>query len=128
MKTYQNETSREDGKNVGCMNERRKVVNSGNTRPPATSGANAYKFNNTRLLKKVQGLQGQGSNQIFFVVFPVDVGTMNSSQTKGIKLDKTHRSTRNLISLDRARVPDLSVRRIILIRGGGDSRDPTMNE
>jgi hypothetical protein len=52
MKTYQNETSREDGKNVGCMKERRKVVNSGNTRRPATSDANAHKFNNTRLLKE----------------------------------------------------------------------------
>jgi hypothetical protein len=52
MKTYQNKTSREDGKNVGCMNERRKVVNSGNTRRPATSNTNAHKFNNTRLLKE----------------------------------------------------------------------------
>jgi hypothetical protein len=51
MKTYQNGTSREYGKNVGCMNER-KVVNSGNTRRPATSDANAHKFNNTRLLKE----------------------------------------------------------------------------
>jgi hypothetical protein len=53
---------------------------------------------------------------------------MNISQTKGIKLDKTHQSTRNLIPLDRAGVPDLSVRWIILIGGGGDSRDPTMKE
>jgi hypothetical protein len=53
---------------------------------------------------------------------------MNSCQTKGIKLDKTHRSTRNLIPLDRARVPDLSMRWIISIGGGGDSHDPTMNE
>jgi hypothetical protein len=52
---------------------------------------------------------------------------MNSSQTKGIKLGKTHRSTCNLI-LDRAGVPDLSVRWIISIGGGGYSRDPTMNE
>jgi hypothetical protein len=29
---------------------------------------------------------------------------------------------------DRARVPDLSVRWIISIGGGGDSRDPTTNE
>jgi hypothetical protein len=37
---------------------------------------------------KVQGqkVREQGSNLIFFVVFPVDVGTMNNSQTKGIKL------------------------------------------
>ena len=73
-------------------------------------------------------MREQGSNLIFFVVFPVDVGTMNSCQTKGIKLDKTHRSTRNLIPLDRAGVPDLSVRWIISIGGGGDSRDPTTNE
>jgi hypothetical protein len=53
---------------------------------------------------------------------------MNSSQTKGIKLDKTHRSTRNRIPLDRAGVPDLSVRWIISIGGGGDSHDPTTNE
>jgi hypothetical protein len=52
MKTYQNETSGEDGKNVGCVNERRKVVNSGNMRRLATSDANAHKFNNTRLLKE----------------------------------------------------------------------------
>jgi hypothetical protein len=30
--------------------------------------------------------------------------------------------------LDRAGVPNLSVRWIISIGGGGDSRDPTMNE
>jgi hypothetical protein len=30
--------------------------------------------------------------------------------------------------LDRARVPDLSVRWIISTGGEGDSRDPTMNE
>jgi hypothetical protein len=68
MNTYQNKTSREDGKNVGCMNERRKVVNSGNTRRPATSDANAHKFNNTRLLKekcKAKRCGGQGSNLIF---------------------------------------------------------------
>jgi hypothetical protein len=67
MKTYQYETSREDGKNVGCMNERRKVVNSGNTRRPATSDANAHKFNNTSTERKVQGqkVRGQGSNLIF---------------------------------------------------------------
>ena len=53
---------------------------------------------------------------------------MNNSQTKGIKLDKTHRSTCNLIPLDRAGVPDLSVRGITSICGGGDSRDPTTNE
>jgi hypothetical protein len=53
---------------------------------------------------------------------------MNNSQTKGIKLDKTHRSTHNLIPLDRAGVPDLSVRWIISTGGGGDSCDPTMNE
>jgi hypothetical protein len=73
-------------------------------------------------------VRGQGSNLIFFVVFPVDIGTMSSSQTKGIKLDKTHRSTCNLIPLDRAGVPDLSVRWIISTGGGGDSRDLTMNE
>jgi hypothetical protein len=99
------------------MNERRKVVNSGNTRRPATSDANAHKFNNTRLLKEKCKAKGF-----------VDVRTMNSSQTKGIKLDKTHRSTRNLIPLDRAGMPDLSVRWIISIGGGGDSRDPTTNE
>jgi hypothetical protein len=53
---------------------------------------------------------------------------MNNSQTKGIKLDKTHRSTHNLIPLDRTGVLDLSVRWIILIGEGGDSRDPTTNE
>jgi hypothetical protein len=129
MKTYQNKTSREDGKNVGCMNERRKVVNSGNMRRQATSDANAHKFNNTRLLKekcKAKRCGEQGSNLIFFVVFPVDVEMMNSSQTKGIKL--TDQPTRNLIPLDRVGVPDLSVRWIISIGGGGDSRDPTTNE
>jgi hypothetical protein len=80
-------------------------VNSGNMMRPATSDANAHKFNNTR----------------FFLVFPVDVGTMNNSQTKAIKLDKTHRSTCNLIPLDRVGVPNLSVRWIISIGGGGDS-------
>jgi hypothetical protein len=47
------------------------VVNSGNMRRPATSDANAHKFNNTRLLKKMQGqkVQGQGSNLIFFCSF-----------------------------------------------------------
>jgi hypothetical protein len=33
-----------------------------------------------------------------------------------------------LLRSDRARVPDLSERWIISIGGGGDSRDPTMNE
>jgi hypothetical protein len=32
------------------------------------------------------------------------------------------------VLLDRAGVPDLSVRWINLTGGGGDSRDPTMNE
>jgi hypothetical protein len=32
------------------------------------------------------------------------------------------------VLLDRAGVPDLSVRWIILTGGGGDSRDPTTNE
>jgi hypothetical protein len=52
MKTYQNKTSREDGKNVGCMNERRKVVNRGKHEVTSKSDANAHKFNNTRLLKE----------------------------------------------------------------------------
>jgi hypothetical protein len=43
-------------------------------------------------------------------------------------MNSSHRSTRNLIPLDRAGVPDLSVRWIISIAGGGDSRDPTTNE
>jgi hypothetical protein len=47
---------------------------------------------------------------------------MNSSQTKGIKL------TDQPVPLDRARVPNLSVRWIILTGGGGDSRDLTTNE
>jgi hypothetical protein len=108
------------------MNERKTAVNSGNTRQPATIDANARKFNNTRLLKEVQGqkVRGQGFNVNFFL----DVRMMNSFQTKGIKLDKTHRSTRNLIPLDRAGVPDLSVSGIISICGGGDSHDPTTNE
>jgi hypothetical protein len=33
-----------------------------------------------------------------------------------------------LLRSDRARVPDLSERWIISIGGGGESRDPTMNE
>jgi len=79
---------------------------------------------------KVQGqmVRGQSSNLNFFVAFLVDDRTMNNSQTKGIKLDKTHRSTCNLIPLDRAGVPDLSVRGITSICGGGDSRDLTTNK
>ena len=66
---------------------------------------------------KVQGqmVWGQSSNLNFFVAFLVDDRTMNNSQTKGIKLDKTHRSTCNLIPLDGAGVPNLSVRGITLI-------------
>jgi hypothetical protein len=58
----------------------------------------------------------------------MDVRTMNNSQTKGIKLDKTHRTSYNLIPLDMTRVSDISVRVIISICGGGDSRDPATNE
>jgi hypothetical protein len=58
----------------------------------------------------------------------MEVRTMNNSQTKGIKIDKTHLSTRALIPLDRAGVPDLSVSWIILICRGGGSRDTTTNE
>jgi hypothetical protein len=130
MKTYQNETSREDGKNVGYE---RKKKGGEQQKHEATSNKwrKCTQIQQHKITeRKVQGqkVRGQGSNLIFFVVFPVDVGTMNSSQTKGIKLDKTHRSTRNRIPLDRAGVPDLSVRWIISIGGGGDSHDPTTNE
>ena len=78
---------------------------------------------------KAQKVLDSGSNlKRFLLAFLVDDRTMNNSQTKGIKLDKTHRSTCNLIPLDGAGVPDLSVRGITSICGGGDSRDPTTNE
>jgi hypothetical protein len=43
------------------MDDRRKVVKDGNTKRPATSDANARKFNNTRLLNEVQGQNGLGT-------------------------------------------------------------------
>jgi hypothetical protein len=43
------------------MDDRRMVVKEGNTKRPATSDANARKFNNTRLLNEVQGQNGWGT-------------------------------------------------------------------
>jgi hypothetical protein len=43
------------------MEDRRMVVKDGNTKRPATSDANARKFNNTRLLNEVQGQNGSGT-------------------------------------------------------------------
>jgi len=43
------------------MDDRRMVVKNGNTKRPATNDANARKFNNTRLLKEVQGQNGSGT-------------------------------------------------------------------
>lgn len=75
---------------------------------------------------KAQKVLDSGSNlKRFLLAFLVDDRTMNKTTNKG---DRSHRATWNLIPLDKAEVPDLSVRRINSICGGGDSRDPTMNE
>jgi len=49
------------GKNMVWMNERRTAVNSGDTKRPAKSDANAHKFNNTRLLNESARPNGSGA-------------------------------------------------------------------
>jgi len=49
------------GKNMVWMNKRRTVVNSGDMKRPATSDANARKFNNTRLLNESARPNGSGT-------------------------------------------------------------------
>jgi len=50
-----------EGKNMVWMNKRRTVVNSGDMKRPATSDANARKFNNTRLLNESARPNGSGT-------------------------------------------------------------------